>query len=152
MTKTKTTPHGGRSHRPKGMATATFTGGTNVDPEQQFQDAPDEEDTEDSQQWPKYGEEEATQEEGEASTSKSKGKTGDQPKQAEGGANAPPEEFPPAAVPTDPTPGTSKDPTEAPTEAPAQDPSQPAPQNLMRIPHQTLLIMSKLTNRQAKYG
>ena len=127
MTKTKTTPHGGRSHHPKGMATATFTGGADIDPEQQFQDAPGEE-TEDSQDWPKYGEE-ATQEEGEASTSKSKSKTGDQPKQAEGGADATPKETPPAPVPTDPTPGTSKDPTEAPTKAPTQDPSQPAPQN-----------------------
>ena len=145
MTKTKTTPHGGGSHRPKGMATATFTGGADVDPEQHFQDALGEE-TEDSQDWPEYGEE-ATQEQGEASTSKSKVKTGDQPKQAEGGANAPPKEIPPAAVPTDPTPGTSKDPTEAPT----QDPSQPALQNPDEDTPPDLTDYVK-AYKQAKYG
>ena len=38
MMKTKTTPHGGKSHRPVGKATATFTGSIEADPEQQFQD------------------------------------------------------------------------------------------------------------------
>ena len=126
MVKLKTTPHGGKSHRPTGMATATFTGSTDADPEQQFQDAPGEE-TEDSQDWPKYGEEEATQEEGEASTSKSKGKTGNPPKQAKGGADAPPKETPPAPEPTNSQPGTSKDPTEAPAEVPTQDPTAQNP-------------------------
>ena len=36
MGRTKQTPHGGKSHRPKGMATATFTGGADADPKQQF--------------------------------------------------------------------------------------------------------------------
>ena len=127
MVKFKTTPHGGKSHHPKGMATATFTSGTKADPEQQFQDAPGE-DTEDSQNWldVKDG---ATQGKGETSTSKSEGKTGNAPKHAKGGADAPPEETPPAPEPTNPKPGTSKDPTNAPTEAPTQDPSQPTLQN-----------------------
>ena len=59
-----------------------------------------------------------------ASTSKSKGKTGNPAKQAKGGADAPPEEIPPAPEPTHPKPGTSTDPTDAPTKAPTQDPSQ----------------------------
>ena len=127
MGRTKQTPCGGKSHCPKGMATATFSGSTNADPDQQFRDAPGE-DTEDSQEWLKYSEE-ATQEEGEASTSKSEGKTGNPAKQAKGGADAPPEEIPQAPEPTNPKPGTSTDPTDAPTEAPTQDPSQPALQN-----------------------
>ena len=100
--KTKTTPHGGgSSHRPRGMATATFVS-TEGEAEQQFADAPGEE-TEDSQDWPDI-------EEGKAGTSKSKGKTGDQPKQVEGGTEAPPKDAPP---PPDPKPSTSKDPTNA---------------------------------------
>ena len=62
-------------------------------------------------------------------SSKSKGETGDQPQQAERGAQAPPEEIPPAPEPSNPKPGTSKDPiqdpTNAPTEDPTQDPTQP---------------------------
>ena len=127
MVRTKQTSCGGKSHHPKGMATATFTSGANADPEQQFQDAPGEE-TEDSQDWPKYSEE-ATQEEGEESTSKSEGNSGNPAKQAKGGADAPPEETPPAPEPTNPKPGTSTDPTNATTEAPIQDPSHPALEN-----------------------
>ena len=59
MVRTKQTPRGGKSHRPKGMATATFTSGAKAEPEQQLQDAPAK-DTKDSQDWPKYSEEEAT--------------------------------------------------------------------------------------------
>ena len=127
MGRTKQTPCGDKSHCPKGMATATFSSTANADPEEQFWDAPGE-DTEDSQEWPKYGEED-TQEEGEASTSKSKVKTGNPAKQAKGGADAPPREIPPAPEFTNPKPGMSMDPTNAPTKAPTQDPSQPAPQN-----------------------
>ena len=127
MGRTKQTPCGGSSHHLKGMATATFPRGTNAGPEEQFWDAPGEE-TEDSQEWPKYSEE-ATQEEGEASTRKSKGKTDNPAKQAKGGVDAPPEEIPPAPEPTDLKPGTRTDPTNAPTQAPTQDPSQPALQN-----------------------
>ena len=126
MMRTKTTPHGGKFHHPRGMATATFTSGADADPEQQYQDAPGEE-IEDRQKRPEYGKE-ATEGKGEASTSKSEGKTGDQPKQAEGGADAPPKETPPALEPTNPKPGTSKDPTDAPTEVPTQDSTQTAPQ------------------------
>ena len=126
MVKTKTTPHGGKSHRPKGMATARFTGGTEADPEEQYEDTPGE-DTEDSQVWLDL-EKKAKQGKGAAGTSKSKGKTGDQPQQAEGGAEAPPEETPPAPQPTDKKPGTSKDPTDAPAEVPTQDPTQTTPQ------------------------
>ena len=116
MVKTKTNPHRGKSHHPRGMATAGFTGGAEADPKEQYEDALGEE-TEDSQDWQDL-DKEATQGEGEAGTSKSKGKTGDQPKQAEGGAEAPPEETPPAPQPSNPKPGTSKDPTNAPAEVP----------------------------------
>ena len=103
------------------------------------------------QDWPEYGEE-ATQEEGEASTIKSKGKTGDQPKQAKGGADALPRKLPqhqnlqpqkqvPARIPQMPQPRFP----------PRTPPSQPS-KTPMRKPHQTLQIMSKLTNRQEKYG
>ena len=151
MTKTKTTPCGGsKSHCPRGMVTATFTFGAEADLEQQFQDAPGEE-TEDSQDWLKYGEE-AAQEEGEASTSKSKGKTGDNPKQAEGEAEAPPEENPPVPEPTDPKPGTSMDPTDAPTKAPTQDTTQTTPKTQTRKTHPFLLSTSKITSRQENFG
>ena len=103
MVKTKTTPHGGPSHRPAGMATARFTGTGRgkADPEEQFQDAPGE-DTEDSQDIPKVLEDAERPKEGEPGTSKSKGKTGDQPAQATEGAEAPPEKTPPDPNPTDP--------------------------------------------------
>ena len=39
MVKPKTTPCGGKSHCPKGIAAATFIDGTQADPEQQFEDA-----------------------------------------------------------------------------------------------------------------
>ena len=111
------------------MATARFTSGAEAE-EQQFTDAAGE-DTEDSQTWPDVENPKAAkQEEGE--TIKSKGKTGDQPMQAEQGAEAPPEENPPAPMPSDPKPGTSKestdtstvDPTHAPTQDPTQDPTE----------------------------
>ena len=126
MVKTKTTPRGSSSHRPAGMATARFTGTGRgkAGPEEQFQDAPGE-DTEDSQDFPKVLEDAEQPKEGEPGTSKSKGKTGDQPAQVTEGAEAPPEETPPDPNPTDPQPGTSKDPTEVPTE----DPTQTATQN-----------------------
>ena len=121
MVKTKQTPHGGSSsHRPRGMATARFAGAEEDEP--QFTDAPEEE-TEDSQKWPEYGEEET-------GASKSTGKARDQPQQVEGGPEVPSEENPPPPVnPTpgtskDPTPGTSKDPTDAPPAVPTQDPTQ----------------------------
>ena len=114
MTKTKQTPHeGSSSHRPGGMVTARFAG-AEKEAEQQFTDAPGEE-TEDSQEWPRYGEEET-------GTSKSTGKAGDQPQQVEGGAEAPPKENPPPCP--DPQPGMSKDPTDTPATVPTQDPTQ----------------------------
>ena len=130
MVKLKTTPRGGSSHRPAGMATATFTGTSRgkADPEEQFKDAPGK-DTEDSQEFPKVLQDAEQPKEGEQVTSKSKGKTGDLSVQAKGGADAPPEETPPNPNPTDPQPGTSKDPTEAPTEVPTEDPTQTTTQN-----------------------
>ena len=95
------------------MATARFAS-EEKEAERQFADALGEE-TEDSQEWPRYGEEEA-------GTSKSTGKAGDQPQQAEGGAEAPPEENPPP--PPDPQPGMSKDPTDTPATVPTQNPTQ----------------------------
>ena len=94
------------------MATATFAS-TEGEAEQQFVDTLGEK-TEDSQDWPDV-------EEGKADTSKCEGKTGDQPQQAEGGAEVPPEDAPP---PPDPQPGTSKDPTNAPAVVPTQDPTK----------------------------
>ena len=58
MVRTKQTSCGGSSsHRPGGMATGRFAG-TEEGAEQQFADTPGEEETEDSQDWPEYGEEE----------------------------------------------------------------------------------------------
>ena len=92
--------------------------------ERQFKDVAEEDDTQDSQDWldlknPKR--QAATQGEGEAS--KSTGKTGDQPEQAEGGATVPPKENTPAPLLTDPEPGTSKDPTDPPAVNPTQAPT-----------------------------
>ena len=103
------------------MATARFAGAEEDEP--QFADAPGEAETQDSQEGPEYGEEET-------GTSKSTGKAGDLPQQAEGGPEVPPEEIPPPPVnpipgtSKDPTPGTSKDPTDAPPAVPAQDTTQ----------------------------
>ena len=121
MTKTKQTPHGcSSSHQPRGMATARFTGAE----EQQFEDTGGDE-SQVSQDWldlddPKC--QAAT--EGEGETSKSEGKTGDQPTEAKGGAPAPPKENPPAPTPSNPKPGTSKDPTDPLAVDPTQDPTQ----------------------------
>ena len=98
------------------MATAMFAG-TEGEAEQQFADAPGKE-TEDSQDWPDI-------EEGKAGKSKSEGKIGDQPKQVEGGAEAPPKDAPP---PPDPKPSTSKDPTNAPAVVSHKDPTETSPQ------------------------
>ena len=100
------------------MPTATFSSGADVDLEQQQEVTGG--DTEDSQDWPDM--EETTQ--GVASSSKSKGETGDQPQQAKRGAQAPPEEIPPAPETSNLKPGTSKDPTQDPTKAPTEDPTQ----------------------------
>ena len=59
-------------------------------------------DTEDSQDFPKVLEDAEQPKEDELGTSKSKGKTSDQPAQATEGAEAPPEETPPVPNPTDP--------------------------------------------------
>ena len=122
MVKFKQTPCGGSSsHRPGGMVTARFAGAE--EDELQFADAPGEVKTEDSQDWPKYGEEET-------GASKSTGKAGDQSQQVEGGPEVPPKENPPPPEnPTpgtskDPTPGTSKDPTNSPSTDPTQDPTK----------------------------
>ena len=125
MVKTKQTPHGSSSHRPAGMSTATFTGTSRgkAEPAEQFLDAPGE-DTEDSIDLLKVLEDAEQPKEGEPGTSKSKGKTGDPPAQAEEGAEAPPKETPPDPRPTDPQPGTSRDPPEAPAEVPTKDPTQ----------------------------
>ena len=116
MTRTKQTPHrGSSSGRPGGMSTVRFTS-AKKEAEQQFTDAPGEE-TEDSQEWPDI-----------EGTSKSTGKAGDQPQQAEGGAEAPPEENPPP--PADPTTGTSKDPTDTPAAVSTQDPTVAKPEEV----------------------
>ena len=116
--RTKQTACGSKAQHPKGMATATFSSGTDVDLEQQQEVTGG--DTEDSQDW--LDVEETTQ--GVTGSSKSKGETGDQPQQAEGGAQAPPEEILTAPEPNNLKPGTSKDPTQDPTDAPTEDPTQ----------------------------
>ena len=135
MVRTKQTPQGGASHRPRGMTTATFTGmgRGKAGSEGQFIDAP-EEDTEedislvleDAVQRPKEGKQGA-------SKSKSKKKV-----QATEGAEAPPEETPPDPkptkphtdpAPTEPQPGTSKAPTRDPTQAPTNETTQPVTRN-----------------------
>ena len=123
MVRTKQTPQGGSSsHRPGGMAAATFTSrvrGTG-DPEE-FRDA-QEEDIED-EDLPKVLEDAEKPKEGEPGTSKSIGKTGKTVAQATEEAEAAPEETPPDPTPTEPNPGTSTEPPEAP-EDPTQDPTQ----------------------------
>ena len=113
------------------MSTARFTGAeAEAEVEQHFEGDAGEE-TEDSQTWPDYsdGKLKAVTP---GETSKSEGKTGDQPQQAEGGAKAPPEENPPA----DPKPGTSKDPTDVPVpmKVITQDPTQATPQAKRKKP------------------
>ena len=118
------------------MATARLT----IAEEEQFEDAGGDK-SQESQDWlnldnPKC--QAAT--EGESETSKSVGKTGDQPSQAEGGAPAHPRDNPPAPTPSDPKPGTSKDPsdtsrshpdpTQIPTQASTQNPEEETPPNL----------------------
>ena len=107
------------------MAAATFpsTGRGKGNPEEQFKDAPGK-DTEDSQDFPKVLEDADQPEEGELSTSKSEGKSGEPAAQATKGAEAPPEETPPDPNPTDPQPSPGKETPEAPTEAPTEDPTQ----------------------------
>ena len=73
-------------------------GGGDAGPKEQFQDAPGE-DNEDSQDFPKVMEDAEQPKEGELGTSKSKGKTSDQPAQATEGAEAPPEETLPVPNP-----------------------------------------------------
>ena len=107
------------------MATFTGTGRGKADPEEQFKDTPGE-DTED---FPKVLEDAELPKEGEASTSKSGGQTGDPPVQTKGGPEVPPEETPPNPNPTDLQPGTSKDSTEAAAEVPTEDPTQTTAQN-----------------------
>ena len=103
------------------MATARFTS-AEEEAEWQFANAPGEEETEDSQEWPEYEE---------TGASKSTGKTGDQPQQVEGGPEVPPKENPP---PVDPTPGTSKDSTDAPPAISTKDPMQDPPRTPPRTP------------------
>ena len=124
MPRTKQTPQGGSSsHRPIGMAAATFTGrgrGTG-DAEEQFGDAP-EEDIE-VEDLPKVLEDTDKPKEGKPGTRKSIGRTGETVAQATEGTVAPPEETPPDPTPTEPKPGTSTEPTKAPAD-PTQDPTQ----------------------------
>ena len=151
MGRTKQTPCGGSSHHPKGMATATFTRGADDKPEEQPWDTLGE-NTEDSQEWPKYGDE-ATQEEGEVQVSLRVRKI-IQPSRPKEEQMPLPRKF---HQHLNPLPKTQN-------QVPAQIPSMPQPRlpprtppsqpskTLMKTTHQTLLTMSKLTNRQVKYG
>ena len=127
MAKTK---QGSSSHQPEGMAITTF--------KEQPRDAPDK-DTEEDIDLRKVLEDAELPKEGKPSTSKSEGKTGEQPVQATKGAQAPPEETPPDPNPTNPQPSTSKDPTEAPAEVPTGDPTQTTAQ----IPGEEEIALTK---------
>ena len=125
MVKTKQTARGSSALRPGGMATAKFAGRGRGDPEAQFADDPFDIADEDL---PDMLEDADKPKGGEQSTSKSVGKEGEPQTegQAAEGAQAPPEEIPPAPTqaPTAPQPGTSTGPTQDPTDDPAQDPTQ----------------------------
>ena len=125
MVKTKQTARGSSVPRPGGMATARFAGRGRGDPEAQFADDPFDIADEDL---PDVLEDADKPKGGEPSTSKSVGKEGDAQTegQAAEGAQAPPEEIPPAPTqaPAAPQPGTSTGPTQDPTDDPAQDPIQ----------------------------
>ena len=108
------------------MATARFPGAGRGrgEPEVQFADDPLDIVDEDL---PNVLEDADKPKGGEPSTRKSVGKEGEAQTegQATEGAQAPPEEIPPAPipVPTAPQPGTSTGPTQDPTDDPAQDPT-----------------------------
>ena len=125
MVRTKQTARGSSAPRPGGMATAKFAGRGRGDPEAQFADDPFDITDEDL---PDVLEDADKPKGGEPSTSKSVGKEGEPQTegQAAEGAQAPPEEIPPAPtqVSTAPQPGTSTGPTQDPTDDPAQDPTQ----------------------------
>ena len=125
MVKTKQTARGSSAPRPGGMATARFAGRGRGDPEAQFADEPFDIMDEDL---PDMLEDADKPKGGEPSTSKSVGKEGvsQTEGQAAEGAQAPPEEIPPAPTqaPAAPQPGTSTGPTQDPTDDPAQDPTQ----------------------------
>ena len=125
MVKTKQTARGSSAPRPGGMATARFAGRGRGDPEAQFADDPFDIADEDL---PDVLEDADKPKGGDPSTSKSVGKEGEAQTegQAAEGAQAPPEEIPPAPTqaPTAPQPGTSTGTTQDPTDDPAQDPTQ----------------------------
>ena len=127
MVRTKQTARGSSAPRPGGMAKARFPGAGKGrgDPEAQFADDPLDIADEDL---PNVLEDADKPKGGKSSTSKSVGKEGEPQTegQAAEGAQAPPEEIPPAPtqVPTAPQPGTSTGPTQDPTDDPAQDPTQ----------------------------
>ena len=113
------------------MATFAGKGRGKADPEEQFRDAPGKE-TEDSEDFPKVLEDAEPPREGEPGTSKSKGKTGEQPVQATEGAEASPEETPPDPNPINPQPSTSKDPTKPKQRFPLETLPKPLPRPQMR--------------------
>ena len=146
MVKIKQTPRGASSsHRPAGMAAATFTGTGRGrgEPEEQFRDTLGE-DTEDSQDFLMVLEDADQPQEGEPSTSKSEGKTGKPAAQATEGAEAPPEETPPDPNPIDPQPDLSKETPEAPVEAPTEDPTQaPGKEDPTQVPGKAQIALTK---------
>ena len=98
MIRTKQTARGSKAPRPGGMATARFAGRGRGDPEAQFADDPFDIADEDL---PDVLEDADKPKGGEPSTSKSVGKEGEAQTegQAAEGAQAPPEEIPPAPIP-----------------------------------------------------
>ena len=126
--RTKQTPQAGsKSHRPVGMAAATFTGrgrGTG-DPEEQFVDTPGK-DIEDGD-LPKVLEDAAQPMEGKPGTSKSKGKTSETVTQATEEAEAPPEETPPDPIPLNHNPAQVKNPPK-----PQRNPPKTPPRSQVR--------------------
>ena len=128
MVRTKQTARGSSAPRPGGMTKARFPGASKGrgDPEAQFTDDPLDIADEDL---PNVLEDADKPKGGKSSTSKSVGKEGESQTegQAAEGAQAPPEEIPPAPTqdPTAPQPGTSTGPTQDPTDDPAKTPPKP---------------------------
>ena len=101
MVRTKQTARGSKAPRPGGMTTAKFAGRGRGDPEEQFADDPFDIADEDL---PDVLEDADKPKGGEPSTSKPVGKEGEAQTegQAAEGAQAPPEEIPPAPMQTPP--------------------------------------------------
>ena len=148
MVKTKTTPHGGSSHRPEGMATARFTGTSRGEagPEEQFQDAPGE-DTENIQDFRKCWKMLSSQ------RKVNWVQVSPRVRQVTSQHRPQKEQKPllrKLPVPNPPTHDQVQ--ARIPPRLPPKTPPRPPPKTLKKKPHQFLLCMLKLTKQQVKPG